>query len=126
MHNDALIRLVEDVRKARTDVVEQSDRVPKEVGRPKNAVDLCHELLLVMKLHALLEGRDTESDVLEEEGAEVYRCCVHVTESHGKGVHGVIEGVSRRHSVRSLARHQAVQGKAALLIDIDAISPHEG
>jgi len=53
VHYNALIRLVEDVREARADVVEQTHGVSKEVSRSKHTVDLRHGLFLVVQLYAL-------------------------------------------------------------------------
>jgi hypothetical protein len=54
MHNNTLIWLVEDVGEPRADVVEQTDRISKEISRSENSVQLRDDLFLVMKHKSFL------------------------------------------------------------------------
>lgn len=54
MHDDALVRLVEDVGHTGADIVEQANWIAEEVRRTQHTIDLRHELILVVQHHTLL------------------------------------------------------------------------
>ena len=70
MHYSAIEGFIEDVRDARTNVSKQSDRVPDEVCRAKDTIELPKNLLAV---------------VIHNSGLKVNRSQSHVRD--GKGIH---------------------------------------
>lgn len=124
MHNDTLVRLVEDVGEPRTDVVEQTNRVSKEIGGSKDSVDLSHHLFLIVQLNPLYQRRHAQTRVLEEQRAEGERCGIDIAQRHCQDVEGVVERVSGGYSGGSAELNIACQ-VYSLLIHIHPVRPHE-
>ena len=79
-------RFVENVRNPGANIREQTDGVPEEVCRTKNAIELPQHLLPIMEEYSAFKIRNSESSVLKPKSIEFQSSIAEIPKCHCQDV----------------------------------------
>ena len=92
--DEALVRLIEDVRNTRADIVEQADRISKEVCRADHNMQLAQRFLHVVALDAADECIDRNTSIFQYQSIVANWCIVDIADGHREHIHSEHERIS--------------------------------